>query len=303
MSDKIEKVSLVAAEEKPAASSLSSSSAPVVDASERDDDNNNISQSTSLVQQQQQQFSQRPTAGGASAPIQTLKVIILGDVACGKSSIIARFMYDAYDRHYRATLGIDFLTKLVTVHGQTVKLSLWDTAGQERFHSLIPSYIRNSAGAIVVFDVSNRESFVNTTRWVENVRQERGADSGIVFFLVANKIDLEKERVVTSEEGEAKAREIGAPYIEVSAKTGVNIKALFRKVSTTTPLPDLPAASGGGGVGGGLGLGGIGGMGGIPAVRRLDPLLVTPSRPSVNLAAANNGPSSDDSNAGLCGGC
>lgn len=207
-----------------------------------------------------------------------LKVILLGDQAVGKSSIVARFMYDAFDRHYRATLGIDFLTKLVTVDGRAIRLQLWDTAGQERFKSLIPSYIRNSAGAIVVFDISSRESFVNTTRWIEDAKQERGGEQ-MVFFLVGNKIDLGDKRVVTAEEGEAKAAEIGATYCEVSAKTGANIKQLFRKVSTTIPLPMVSAENGIGGEGNGERGGPI--TGGLNSnhhqhVRRIDPLLVTP---------------------------
>ncbi len=244
-------------------------------------------------------FAPHATAGA----IPTLKCITLGQSSVGKTSLIARFIYDAYDRHYRATLGIDFLTKMVSVHGQTVKLALWDTAGQERFRSLIPSYIRNSAGAIIVYDVTNRESFVDVMRWVEDVRQERGKDSGIVFFLVANKIDLEKERVVTSDEGEARAREIGASYIEVSAKTGVNVKALFRKVSTTIPLPEAPSG-GGGGVGGGggiMGAGGVTGLGGIPAVRRLDPLRVAPAGASDGSGGGSGDGGSGASAGGICG--
>jgi Ras-related protein Rab-6A len=230
-----------------------------------------------------------------------LKVIVLGDQAVGKSSIVARFMYDAYDRHYRATLGIDFLTKLVTVDGRTVRLQLWDTAGTERFRSLIPAYIRNSAGAIVVFDVTSRESFINTTRWIDDVRQERGEDSGIVFFLVGNKIDLGEKRAVTTEEGEARAREIGAAYCEVSAKTGANIKQLFRRVSTTIPLPPGDDTAAGASASPSVSL---------APMRRLDPLLITPSRMAGAAARRDGDPSGGGGAAGApadaaapCGSC
>lgn len=231
--------------------------------------------------------------GSGSGGGARLKVVTLGDVACGKTSCIARFMYDAYDRHYRATLGIDFLTKMVSVDGRNVRMQLWDTAGQEKFFALLPSYIRNSAGAILMFDVTNRESFLNTRKWADLVHQERGADSGIVIFLVGNKIDLDDKRAVTPEEGEARARELGASYTEVSAKTGANIKALFRKVATTVPLPplddtELTAAAAA--------------ASSIAPIRRIDPLLVTPARTT---AALNNQqqPGGGDAASSYCGAC
>jgi len=114
-----------------------------------------------------------------------------------------------------------------------VRLQLWDTAGQERFRSLIPSYIRDSSVAVVVFDVSNRQSFLNTARWIEEVRTERGSD--VIIVLVGNKTDLVDKRQVSIEEGDAKAREYNVMFIETSAKAGFNIKALFRKIAAALP--------------------------------------------------------------------
>lgn len=82
-------------------------------------------------------------------------------------------MYDKFEANYAATIGIDFLSKTVYLEERTVRLQLWDTAGQERFRSLIPSYIRDSSAAVVVYDVTNRQSFLNTTRWIEEVRERR----------------------------------------------------------------------------------------------------------------------------------
>lgn len=108
-----------------------------------------------------------------------------------------------------------------------------DTAGQERFRSLIPSYIRDSSVAIVVYDVTNRQSFANTQKWVEDVRAERGED--VIIVLVGNKTDMSDKRQVTLEEGEARAKEYKTIYVETSAKAGHNVKALFRKIALALP--------------------------------------------------------------------
>jgi Ras-related protein Rab-6A len=117
---------------------------------------------------------------------------------------------------------------------RTVRLQLWDTAGQERFRSLIPSYIRDSSVAVVVYDVSNKASFANTAKWVEDVRAERGND--VVICLVGNKTDLGNDkRQVSTEEGEERARKDGLLFMECSAKAGYNVKSLFRKLATALP--------------------------------------------------------------------
>eukprot|EP01065_Artemidia_motanka_P039389 TRINITY_DN4827_c0_g1_i1.p1 TRINITY_DN4827_c0_g1~~TRINITY_DN4827_c0_g1_i1.p1 ORF type:complete len:247 (+),score=56.65 TRINITY_DN4827_c0_g1_i1:59-742(+) len=185
-----------------------------------------------------------PSLGGLgpSSSLDKHKLVFLGDTHVGKTSIITRFMYDTFDRQYQATIGIDFLSKTMYLEDRTVRLQLWDTAGQERFRSLIPSYIRDSSAAVVVYDVCNRESFQNTGRWLEDVRTERGADA--VIILVGNKTDRAADRVIETEEGEARAREAQALFVETSAKSGVNIKALFRKVADQLPASAPTVASG-----------------------------------------------------------
>jgi Ras-related protein Rab-6A len=110
------------------------------------------------------------------------------------------------------------------------------SAGQERFRALIPSYIRDSSVAIIVYDTTNRQSFLNTSKWIDDVRTERGSD--VVMMLVANKTDLADKRQVSTEEGEAKAKENDILFIETSAKAGFNIKSLFRKVASALPGMD-----------------------------------------------------------------
>ncbi|KAF8091210.1 hypothetical protein N665_0451s0023 [Sinapis alba] len=158
------------------------------------------------------------------------KLVFLGDQAVGKTSIITCFMYGNFDTNYQATIGIDFLSKTMRHEDTTFGLQLWDTAGQERFKSLIPSYIRDSSVAVIVYDVANKQSFINTSKWIEDVRAERG--NHVIIALVGNKTDLVHRRQVSIEEGDNKARELGALFIETSAKAGFNIKPLFCKIAS-----------------------------------------------------------------------
>merc|ERR1712013_844858 len=147
-------------------------------------------------------------------PLRKFKLVFLGEQSVGKTSLITRFMYDHFDDTYQATIGIDFLSKTMYLEDRVLRLQLWDTAGQERFRSLIPSYIRDSAVAIVVYDITNKTSFLNTHKWIEDVREERGHD--VVIMLVANKIDLNDHRQVTKNEGEEKATQLGVMFMETS---------------------------------------------------------------------------------------
>ncbi|EYU31009.1 hypothetical protein MIMGU_mgv1a022220mg [Erythranthe guttata] len=162
------------------------------------------------------------------SPLTKYKLVFLGDQSVGKTSIITRFMYDKFDTTYQATIGIDFLSKTMYLEDRTIRLQLWDTAGQERFRSLIPSYIRDSSVAVIVYDVANRQSFLNTMKWTEEVRTERGRD--VIIVLVGNKTDIVDKRQVSSEEGDHKARELGVIFIETSAKAGFNIKVRIPKL-------------------------------------------------------------------------
>ncbi|CAI5446222.1 unnamed protein product [Caenorhabditis angaria] len=169
----------------------------------------------------------------AANPLKKFKLVFLGEQSVGKTSIITRFMYDSFDNTYQATIGIDFLSKTMYLEDRTIRLQLWDTAGQERFRSLIPSYIRDSSVAVVVYDITNSSSFHQTTKWVDDVRTERGGD--VIIVLVGNKTDLADKRQVTTEEGEKKARDLNVMFIETSAKAGYNVKQLFRKIATALP--------------------------------------------------------------------
>lgn len=166
-------------------------------------------------------------------PLRKFKLVFLGEQSVGKTSLITRFMYDSFDNTYQATIGIDFLSKTMYLEDRTVRLQLWDTAGQERFRSLIPSYIRDSSVAVVVYDITNYNSFQQTAKWIDDVRTERGSD--VIIMLVGNKTDLSDKRQVTTEEGERKAKELNVMFIETSAKAGYNVKQLFRRVAAALP--------------------------------------------------------------------
>ena len=180
----------------------------------------------------------------AIAPLNKYKLVFLGDKTVGKTSILKRFMYDNFDKSYQATIGIDFLSKTMYLEDRTVRLQLWDTAGEERFRSLIPSYIRDSSVAVVVYDISRRETFINTTKWIQDVRADRGDD--VVICLVGNKTDLGNDkRQISTEEGEEKAKKDGLLFMECSAKAGYNVKSLFRKLALALPGSVDPRSPGG----------------------------------------------------------
>ncbi|XP_047235445.1 ras-related protein Rab-6A isoform X3 [Girardinichthys multiradiatus] len=174
--------------------------------------------------------------GDFGNPLRKFKLVFLGEQSVGKTSLITRFMYDSFDNTYQATIGIDFLSKTMYLEDRTIRLQLWDTAGQERFRSLIPSYIRDSAAAVVVYDITNVNSFQQTTKWIDDVRTERGSD--VIIMLVGNKTDLADKRQITTEEGEQRAKEMNVLFIETSAKTGYNVKQLFRRVAAALPGMD-----------------------------------------------------------------
>lgn len=142
-------------------------------------------------------------------------------------------MYDSFDSTYQATIGIDFLSKTMYLEDRTVRLQLWDTAGQERFRSLIPSYIRDSSVAVVVYDITSQKSFQQTRKWVDDVRGERGND--VIIVLVGNKTDLNDKREVTVAQGEEEAKKHNLMFIETSAKVGHNVKTLFKRIAQALP--------------------------------------------------------------------
>ena len=155
------------------------------------------------------------------------KLIFLGDQNVGKSSILNRFLSDTFVEEYQATIGLDFQSKNVQIDNQDVHLLLYDTAGQEKFRSLIPMYTRDANIILLVYDISNRDSFTNLSQWLKdltNVNMEE-----VILCIVGNKIDLSDKRAVNTEEGKKFAEEHDFIFQEISAKTGEGFSDLFYK--------------------------------------------------------------------------
>eukprot|EP00825_Cyclidium_porcatum_P010189 TRINITY_DN15222_c0_g1_i1.p2 TRINITY_DN15222_c0_g1~~TRINITY_DN15222_c0_g1_i1.p2 ORF type:complete len:245 (+),score=52.66 TRINITY_DN15222_c0_g1_i1:178-912(+) len=161
--------------------------------------------------------------------VSKFKFVFVGDQSVGKTSIINRFIYDNFTGTQQPTVGIDFVSKTLHIDNKTVRLQLWDTAGQERFRSLIPSYIRDSNAAIIVYDITNQSSFQSLEKWIEYVKEERGED--VVIVLIGNKNDLENKRQVTQQEGENFAKQQNLMFFECSAQNGNNILNVFKALS------------------------------------------------------------------------
>eukprot|EP00919_Chromeraceae_sp_WS-2016_P032383 GHVR01076485.1.p1 GENE.GHVR01076485.1~~GHVR01076485.1.p1 ORF type:complete len:201 (+),score=52.24 GHVR01076485.1:71-673(+) len=157
------------------------------------------------------------------------KFIFVGDGAVGKTSLIARFVYDTFDDSYMATIGMDLIWKRIQVGNRSVRLQLWDTAGQERFRSLIPVYFRDAHVAVIMYDVANRSSFLNVEGWADEVRKEKGSD--ILLALIANKNDLIDKRQVSTGEGQTLSDELEAVFFETSAKNGTNVSDIFHSMT------------------------------------------------------------------------
>ena len=179
---------------------------------------------------------------GITSQVKKYKIVFLGDLSVGKTSIINQFMYGTFDPVHQPTIGIDFLSKTMYLDDRTIRLQLWDTAGQERFRSLIPGYIRDCSMAVIVFDITQKQSFINIDKWIEDVRNERGGD--VIIMVAANKSDLGERRTVSTEEMEKKSKELNVKMLEVSAKTGSNVKLLFRNLAQDLPgMEDVSLAN------------------------------------------------------------
>ncbi|GFS04979.1 Ras-related protein Rap-1b [Elysia marginata] len=158
-----------------------------------------------------------------------IKIVIGGSDKVGKTSLLNRYVHGQYQDHYVATIGIDFMVKeLETKNGDTVKLQAWDLAGQERFRSITSSYYRGARGMLLVYDVTNRESFEIMDHHLNEV--QRMAQEDIVIFLIGNKADNnDSRRQVSYEEGKKYADENGVSFLETSARDNINVNEAFEK--------------------------------------------------------------------------
>ena len=160
--------------------------------------------------------------------IQCYKILFLGDQYVGKSSILYRFHQDKFGQDYQATIGLDFHSKEVQINNTEIRLLLYDASGQEKFKPLIPMYVHDSNIIIIVYDITNKDSFIHVQNWIKETKELKRED--VIFVLVGNKIDLEDKRAISRKEAEEFAAIKGFLYDEVSAKNGDEIQELFNSI-------------------------------------------------------------------------
>jgi len=153
------------------------------------------------------------------------KYIIIGDTGVGKSCLLLQFTDKRFQPVHDLTIGVEFGARMINIDGKQIKLQIWDTAGQESFRSITRSYYRGAAGAMLVYDITRRETFNHLACWLEDARQH--SNSNMTIMLIGNKSDLEHKRAVSHEEGEQFAKENGLIFIETSAKTAANVEEAF----------------------------------------------------------------------------
>lgn len=153
------------------------------------------------------------------------KVILVGDSGVGKSNLESRFTRNEFTQGSKATIGVDFAGKTVSVQSSRVRAQIWDTAGQERFKAVSTTYYRNSAAAMVVYDITSKKSFASVATWVKDLRELSEKDA--VLMIVGNKTDLEHLRAVPTEDGRRFAENEGVMFIEASAQSGANVETAF----------------------------------------------------------------------------
>ena len=178
----------------------------------------------------------KPNGGaqtGTTGKICQFKVVLLGESAVGKSSLVLRFVKGQFHEYQESTIGAAFLTQTVQIDDTTVKFEIWDTAGQERYHSLAPMYYRGAQAAVVVYDITNRDTFSKAQNWVREL--QRQANANVVIALAGNKLDLANKRVIEYNEAESYANENNLLFMETSAKTAANVIDLFTAIATRLP--------------------------------------------------------------------
>ncbi|KAL2336238.1 hypothetical protein Fmac_010684 [Flemingia macrophylla] len=156
------------------------------------------------------------------------KVVVIGDSAVGKTQILSRFAKNEFCFDSKSTIGVEFQTRTVTINEKVIKAQIWDTAGQERYRAVTSAYYRGALGAMLVYDITKRQSFDHVARWVEELRSH--ADSSIVIMLVGNKADLVDLRMVPTEDAVEFAEDQGLFFSETSALSGDNVESAFLKL-------------------------------------------------------------------------
>jgi small GTP-binding protein len=230
-----------------------------------------------------QQAPPRPLQMGAKGAY-IVRLLMVGDSACGKTSLVLRFDQNVFSTKFVTTIGVDYRDKMVKIENTSMRLQLWDTAGQERFRSLTSNFFGRADGFVLTFDISNRPSFDHVVGWMRDIKTRAPPDCDIV--LCGNKSDLDNDRVVSYEEGKQLADEYGVQFFETSALTGQNVDKMFTALATTIKhkrIDDLESMQNGGHAG----AGGAGGANGIHGASSADNGSTGGESRTINLNSAN----------------
>eukprot|EP00474_Spongospora_subterranea_P008583 CRZ09041.1 hypothetical protein [Spongospora subterranea] len=181
-----------------------------------------------------------------------IKLLMIGDSGVGKSCLLLRFSDDSFTTSFITTIGIDFKIKTIDLEGKRIKLQIWDTAGQERFRTITTAYYRGAMGILLVYDVTDEQSFLNIRNWIRNIEQH-AADS-VNKILIGNKCDMTEDKKIETSRGSALAAEYSISFFETSAKSDINVTEAFMSIAKDIKkrLMDDPAANQ---TGGGLAIG------------------------------------------------
>ena len=156
------------------------------------------------------------------------KLILIGDSSVGKSNILLKYLKGEFDKNSKATVGVEFGTKNIMINNKKIKIQIWDTAGQERYRSITSAYYKGAKGALIVYDITRKNTFDNIDKWISDLKLN--GDKNICILIVGNKSDLNEQREVDKELGKKKAEMFKTAFMETSALNGENISKAFEEV-------------------------------------------------------------------------
>ena len=156
------------------------------------------------------------------------KLILIGDSSVGKSNILLKYLKGEFDKNSKATVGVEFGTKNIMINNKKIKIQIWDTAGQERYRSITSAYYKGAKGALIVYDITRKNTFDNIDKWISDLKLN--GDKNICILIVGNKSDLNEQREVDEELGKKKAEMFKTAFMETSALSGENISKAFEEV-------------------------------------------------------------------------
>ena len=154
-----------------------------------------------------------------------LKIVVVGDSGVGKTNLIKRFITNEFSENFKATIGVEFMSKTYKINKHLFKIEIWDTAGQERYKSITAVYYKGAKGGLIVYDTTDKNTFDNIDKWLTEIKDKTSKD--IKLMLIGNKIDLKDYRDVQNEEALEKAKTLGIPIMETSALDATNVKEAF----------------------------------------------------------------------------